>query len=117
MRDSIILLPVFFFFRHIGREDMGLNIGMCLGMFVIAIRIRWDLRTRFWFWGVIVLLFAFHVPFFCLIQWPHVWVPGVALLPIALADLMIILGAVRFVEKFIVKASISSEEASRERDS
>lgn len=107
----LILVPVFFFFRNIGKEDMGLNIGICLGIFVITIRIRWDLRTRLWFWGIIAFLLALHVPLFFLIHWPRVWVPGIAFLPIALLDASIILGTVRFTEKFIVKASTSSEEA------
>lgn len=100
-----ILVPVFFLFQHFGKEDMGLNIGICLGIFVIAIRIRWELRTQLWFWCLIAFLLALHVPLFYLIQWPHVWVPGVVLLPVGLADFLLILGTVRFVEKFIVKAS------------
>ena len=105
-----ILLPVFFFFRHIGKEDLGLNIGLCLGIFVIAIRIRWDLRAQLWFWGVIVFVLALHVPLFLLIKWPDAWVPGITLLPIGVADVVIILGIVRFVEKVIVKSSASSGE-------
>jgi hypothetical protein len=104
----IILLPVFLFFQHIGHEDMGLNIDVCLGMCIIAIRTRWDLRRQPWFWGVIAFVLALHVPLFLMIQWPHAWVPGFALLPVGLADMMIILGAVRLVEKFIVKPSASA---------
>ena len=40
-----ILFPVLFFFRSIGKTDMGLNVAVCLGMCLVAIRIRWDLRT------------------------------------------------------------------------
>jgi hypothetical protein len=103
-----ILLPILFFFRYLGRTDIGLNVAVCLGMCLIAIRIRWDLRTQIWFWVVIAFVLALHVPLFLLIQWPHVWVPGVVLLPVGLADVLIILGAVRFVERFIVKASHAS---------
>lgn len=106
-----ILFPVLFFFRSIGKTDMGLNVAVCLGMCLVAIRIRWDLRTRLWFWGVVAVVLALHVPLFFLIQWPHIWVPGLALLPIGLADVLIILGAVRFVEKFIVKSPPPDEEA------
>jgi hypothetical protein len=60
---------------------------------------------------VVAVVLALHVPLFFLIQWPHIWVPGLALLPIGLADVLIILGAVRFVEKFIVKSPPPDEEA------
>jgi len=106
-----ILFPVLFFFRQIGKTDMGLNVAVCLGMCLVAIRIRWDLRTQLWFWGVVAFVLALHVPLFFLIQWPHTWVPGLALLPIGLADVLIILGVVRFVEKFIVKSPPPDEEA------
>ena len=66
---------------------------------MVGIRIRWDLRSRIWFWGVIVLLLALHLPLFLLIQWPHGWVPAVVMLPVALVDCLIFLGIVRLVEK------------------
>jgi hypothetical protein len=106
-----ILCPVFFFFRYIGKTDLGLNVGLCLGMFLFAIRIRWDLRTRPWFWIVVTLVLVLHVPLFFLIQWPDTWVPGAALLPFGIADLLIFLGVVRFVENFIVKAPPPDEGA------
>src|ERR1022692_1073441 len=71
-----ILFPVLFFFRHIGKTDTGLNVAVCLGMCLVAIRIRWDLRTQLWFWGVIAFVLALHVPLFLMVQWPHAWVPG-----------------------------------------
>lgn len=106
-----ILCPVFFTFRHIGKTDLGLNVAVCLGMCLIAIRIRWDLRTQPWFWGIVLFVLGLHVPLFFLIQWPHIWVPGLALLPIGLVDVLIILGAVRLVEKFIGKPSPPGEGA------
>jgi hypothetical protein len=105
-----IMLPVVLFFRHIGKFDMGMNVAIVLGLCLFAIRIRWDLRTRVWFWGVVLFVLALHVPLFFLIHWPDGWVPGVALLPIGLADLAVILGAVKFVETFIVKSPPRDEE-------
>jgi hypothetical protein len=106
-----ILLPVFLLFRHFGKTDMGLNAFICLGIALLVIKIYWKLRTRFWFWTVIVLILALHVPLVLRVQWPHVWVPGIALLPIGLADLFIYVGAVKFTERFIVKIAPAEEEA------
>lgn len=98
---GIILLPVLLLFYYFGKEDMGRAVFLVLGAILFAIRIRWDLRRHFWFWGVIVLVLALHVPLFFIARWPHGWLPAVGWLPIALADCLIILGIVRFVEKFI----------------
>jgi hypothetical protein len=106
-----ILLPVLLLFIYLGKEDMGRTVCVVLGMIMLAIRIRWDLRKRFWFWGIIICLLALHVPLFFIVQWPNGWLPAIGLLPIGVADCLIILGAVRFVEKFIVKATPPDEAA------
>jgi hypothetical protein len=98
-----ILLPVLLLFIYLGKQDMGRSVCVCLGMIMVAIRIRWDLRRRFWFWGIILLVFVLHLPLFLLVRWPDGWLPATGLLPIGVADCLIILGAVRFVEKFILK--------------
>jgi len=75
-------------------------------MVLLAIKVRWDLRKRVWFWAVIVFVLLLHIPLLFLFRWPqgfHGWLPAYAMLPIALADILIILGAVQPVETFIVK--------------
>jgi hypothetical protein len=106
---GIILLPVLLLFYYFGKEDMGRAVFLVLGAILFAIRIRWDLRRHFWFWGVIVLVLALHVPLFFIARWPHGWLPAVGWLPIALADCLIILGIVRFVAKFIVRTPPAEE--------
>ena len=106
-----ITLPVLIFFTHLGKTDMGLNVGICLGVNMFAIKLRWDLRKYFWFWGVIALLLAIELPLVLKIQWPHEWVSKMTLLPIGLGGLLIAIGAIRLVEKFIVRLPPPDEEA------
>jgi ABC-type Co2+ transport system permease subunit len=80
-------------------------------MDILAVGICWDLRRRLWFWCVIALILALHVPLVLLIQWPDRWVSRFTLLPIGIADPLITVGIVRFVEKFIVKSPPPDEEA------
>jgi hypothetical protein len=106
-----ILLPLMLLFSYLGNDNMGKSVAVCVGMILLAIKIRWDLRKHFWFWAVIVSLLALHVPLLFLIQWPHVWLPAIGLLPIGVADCLIIVGVVKFIEKFIVKSPPPDEEA------
>jgi len=104
---AAILAPVYLIFYLLGHEEMGRSVFIVLGMTMLTIRVRWDLRRRFWFWAVIVLVLALHVPLLFLVPWPqgyHGWLPAIGTLPIGIADVLIILGVVRFVEKVIVKA-------------
>jgi len=103
---AAILAPVYILFWLFGKEELGRSVFIVLGMTMIAIRVRWDLRKRAWFWTIIVLLLLAHVPLLFLFRWPqgyHGWLPAVGTLPIGLADVLIILGAVHLVEKFVVK--------------
>jgi len=106
-----ILVPVLVLFIHLGKQDMGESVCIVLGMMMLAIRIRWDLRKHLWFWGITVLLLVLHIPLFILVRWPPGWTPAIAMLPIGAADCLIIVGVVRFVEKFIVKSPPRDEEA------
>jgi hypothetical protein len=96
------LLPVVIFFGHIGEFDRGLNIAICLGVNLIAVRIRWNLRKNLWFWLVMALVTGCEIALVQHIQWPHRWVPGVELLPIGLAGVLVALGAIQLVERFFV---------------
>jgi hypothetical protein len=111
---AAILAPVYLVFYLLGKEEMGRSVFIVLGMTMLAIRVRWDLRHRVWFWAVIVLVLAAHIPLLFFVHWPEGyrgWLPAIGTLPIGLADVLIILGVVYFVEKFILKTPSQEDEA------
>ena len=57
-----ILSPVFFLVVYLGNLDMALATCMVLGGIVLAIKIRWHLRKHIWFWAIIAVILALHVP-------------------------------------------------------
>lgn len=93
--------PLFLLFIYLGQPDIGRTASYCLGMILLAVRIRWDLRKEVWFWGVMTLMLVLHVPLVLLVRWPHRWIPAIAILPIAVLDCLIILGVVRITERVI----------------
>jgi hypothetical protein len=97
------LFPVLFIFDHFGKFEMGLNVSICVAMNILVIRFRWNLRKHFWFWATMVLLTAAELPLIYKIRWPHHWVPGVSLLPVGLAAVLIAFAVVRFVQTFVVR--------------
>ena len=68
---AAILVPVYLIFYLMGKEEMGRSVFIVLGMTMLAIRIRWDLRNRFWFWTVVVLVLAAHIPLLFYVHWPE----------------------------------------------
>jgi uncharacterized membrane protein YoaT (DUF817 family) len=106
-----ILAPVFFLITFLSNADMGLAACIVLGMVMLAIKFRWDLRKHLWFWGVIGFILALHIPVFRIVRWPQGNVPTLFYtMPLGIADFLIILGAVRLGEKFFLKGSSPIDE-------
>ena len=111
LKIGAILAPVLLLFIYLGKADMGLAVFIVLGVMMVAIKIRWNLRKHVWFWGVIVFILAVHVPLFVLVRWPKGNLPTIVYtLPIGIADFLIVLGAVGLAEKLFSNDSSSNDE-------
>jgi len=105
------LAPVFFLFVFLGNADMALTVCIVLGMVILAIKIRWNLRKHVWFWLVIVFILALHIPLFSMVGWPPGKLPTIFYtMPLGIADFLIISGGLGLAEKFLSKNSPSSDE-------
>lgn len=64
-----------------------------------AVRIRWDLRARAWFWAIMTVFLLLHVPLILRIHWTNVSMPAVSLMPFGVLDFRIMYGCIKLVEK------------------
>lgn len=108
---GLLLLPVLLLFIHFDKGEIGRSICIDLVGFLYAIKTRWDLRKHFWFWGILVIVVALHIPILLYIPWPGGWVPAVAATPFAFASFLIIIWLVGLVERFTLKARPSGKSA------
>ena len=108
---GLLVIPVLELFIRLGKGEIGRAVCIDLVGILVAIRLRWDLKKYPWFWGIIALLLALHVPLLLFVPWPSGWVPAIVAMPFAVLDCMIVLGAVRFAERYIFKISPPDEEA------
>jgi hypothetical protein len=100
LKLGAILLPVFFLITFLYNADAGLATYMVLGVIVFAIKLRWYLRKHIWFWAVIAVILALHVPLIFMVRWPYGHVPTLFYaMPIGIADFLIISGALRLAER------------------
>jgi len=106
---AAVLAPVYWFFARKGNDDIALSVFICLGMILLAIKIRWDLRRRVWFWVVIAIMLALHVPLILKTRWTGFQVTRLTLLPIGLADLLVTLGVIWLVETCLVTSAPDDE--------
>ncbi len=111
IKIGAILLPMLLLFIYLGKADMGLAVFIVLGVGIVAIKIRWNLRKHIWFWAIIAIILALHVPLVFIVRWPEGSVPTLFYtLPFGLVDFLIISGALRIAEKLFAKSSSSTDE-------
>jgi hypothetical protein len=110
LKIAAVTAPVFFLVTYLYNADTGLAACIVLDVIIFAIKLRWHLRKHAWFWAIIALILALHVPLVFMVQWPHGNVPTIFYaMPIGIADFLIISGALRLAENLLSKGSSSSE--------
>jgi hypothetical protein len=108
---AVCILPMPILLSHFGRPDMATPSFIYLGILVLAVGFGWDLRTRVWFWITIAVVLALHVVLLLKVPWPHFTENRITLLPFGVADLLVDIGIIQFVKKFIVRDTAEDEQA------
>jgi hypothetical protein len=109
LKLSIFLIPAYFVFDHFWGPGKARAAAICSFVVITAVWLRWDLRTRFWFWCLVTLLVLLQVPVVLFNPWGDKNYPGVVLMPLGLLDLAIAYGSIKLAEKIAVKAFGASE--------
>jgi hypothetical protein len=111
LKIGALLAPVFFLVTFLSNADAGLAACIVLGMIMLAVKIRWNLRKHIWFWATIAIILALQVPLVFMIRWPQGNAPTLFYtMPVGIADFLIILGAVGLAEKLFSKDSSSIDD-------
>ena len=97
--------PVFFLFLYFGDPARGRAAAISAFLLLTTIWLRWDLRNRLAFWGIIVCLVVAHAVLIDRIHWSNTDYPGVVLLPIALPDFVLMYWAVKIVDMLYSRRS------------
>jgi hypothetical protein len=88
-------------FYRAGRLDLARPVLYSIGMLSVAIAIKWKLRGHVWFWGTMTVLAALHVLLILLVTWTAKWIPALVVIPIAIADVYVMLWIISVVGKFL----------------
>lgn len=94
-------VPLFLLFAYFGKSAIARPTLYSFAIIVIAIAMRWQLRKHVWFWITIALIAAVHVPLILFIPWSTRWVPVIVIIPIAMADLYVMLWILSVVGRFV----------------
>jgi hypothetical protein len=110
LKLAALVAPVFVLVTFLYNADAGLAAYIVVGVMVFAIKLRWYLRKHIWFWAIIAVIFALHVPLVFMVQWPKNAPTIFYAMPIGIADFLIISGALKFAESLMSSGSSSNDE-------
>jgi hypothetical protein len=110
LKLAALVAPVFVLVTFLYNADAGLAAYIVVGVMVFAIKMRWYLRKHIWFWAIIAVIFALHVPLVFMVQWPKNAPTIFYAMPIGIADFLIISGALKFAENLMSNGSPSNDE-------
>jgi hypothetical protein len=94
--------PLFFLFADQGKARAA---AVCASVFGLTIWSRRHLRRKVWFWIVLTLLAAAHVPLILLIRWPDTYLGPYGLIPIMLVDYAFVCGPIWLIEEALSSES------------
>jgi hypothetical protein len=100
----LCLSPICFLFIYLGDLKIGLGAWACAAIVLAAVRERWDLRDRVWFWIVITVSIVLQIPFILFVPWNNKHWSYISLLPIGFLDYLIVSGSIKLVEKVMKKS-------------
>ena len=80
-------------------DSTATGVGVCAGLLILVITIRWDLRNRVWFWVIVLLAIPWQIPFLLWVPWER-W-RYTTFLPVGTLDIGVVLACIFLVEKVI----------------
>lgn len=98
-------------FVYFGRFDLAPPTLFSILVIAVAIKMKWVLRKRVWFWAAMVAITALHIFLIVCVSWTTRWIPALVITPILVADLVVILAIIIFLEKLFEKAHPSDAGA------
>jgi hypothetical protein len=101
----VILVCAITFSLFIVDPGRARAIAVCVGVFGTTIWTRQHLRRKVWFWIVLVVLAALHLPLIFLVRWSDVSLPAYGLIPITLVDYAFVCGPIWLIEEALSRES------------
>jgi hypothetical protein len=99
LKLGLCVAPVMAIFFAVGRADLARPVCIAIVAAAVAVRQKWEYHHRRWFWFVIAGVILMHLPILIFFVFPNRWIPALLLMPVALADYVIMIVAIRIAAK------------------
>jgi hypothetical protein len=96
-----VAAPIVPILHYLGRPDLERPSFYAAATLAVAVEVCRDLSRRLWFWVSMVVIAAVHVPLILLLPWQSGWIPSPLIFMCVVADFVIILAFISFIEKLM----------------
>jgi hypothetical protein len=100
---ALCTAPIMLPFAFTNQIAKGENAWLAAMIIAAVARVRWELRSYAWFWGVIGLLVVMHIPMILWAPWTNSHYLGYAMAPFILLDFAVVYGVVKLTEVLLKK--------------
>jgi hypothetical protein len=105
---------VFAIFAYLSKLHMGFTLTLALVFLLLALKLRWDLHRRLWFWPTVAFVFVLQAPLIFIVQWPNTLV--LITHPLAIAEFFFVYGALGLADRVFLKNSSHLTDEKRRSD-
>ncbi len=98
---GVIITPVVILLSAHGRPELVYPVIAASGAIAFAVRGRWELRNRWWFWVTAFAIVCAHLALILYLPWKAGWIPAPITMLACLVDLAILFGIFSLVEKLM----------------
>jgi hypothetical protein len=106
----LLTFPLLFVFMYFGKPGNGRAAWFCAFAIFSAVRLRWELSRKRWFWASIVVISLIHLPLILFFPWSAAWVPSYLIFPFVLIDCFLVLFLIHRVEKYMAPKRAAKEQ-------
>src|ERR1700690_3256088 len=97
MWAGISFFPVYLFFSALRNAGCGTAACCFGGAIVIAVRLRWELRNRVWFWLTVLIVALLHLAAVLFVPWPDTDYRWPIVFPVGVLDYFVISYSIHLV--------------------
>jgi EamA domain-containing membrane protein RarD len=87
------------------QSNIAIGVACCLIGLIVAAKVRWDLRGRWWFWVALCVGALMQLPLVLFMPWSNRYLTGTSATAFVIPGFLMALGCVFFAEKIFANST------------
>jgi peptidoglycan/LPS O-acetylase OafA/YrhL len=89
-----------------GHGSVATGLACCAIVTIVAAKVRWELKTEWWFWAALFLGIGLQIPMVLFLPWDEPYLTGAGGLGLSIPGFILISGCIWLAEKIFSKSAL-----------